>query len=162
VGPARPGFVHPADGAQVRRLLAFFGPRVLYGLRGVEMRQAVDHGRPGMLLAALTQPGQAVLYEQPRPPWLFAGRLDEVSHQRLVRAGALVREAGGLTRVAWTAEELRDFMLFDGLMHEIGHHIIENNAGDGGARVMRTADHEARADAFAAACRRAWKAEGHW
>jgi hypothetical protein len=146
--------VHPADRAEVGRLLAFFGPRVIYGLRSVELRQALDHGRSGLLLAELRRPGHIVLYEQPGPPWTFAGQLHEVSRQRLVRAGAAVREADGVTHVAWTAEALRDFMLFDGLMHEIGHHIVEHH--------MRTADHEARADAFAAACRRAWTAEGGW
>jgi hypothetical protein len=162
VCPARPGFVHPADRVQVARLLAFFGPRALYGLRSVEMRHAVDHGRPGLLLAALRPPGHVVLYEQPRPPWVFAGRLHAVSRQRLDRAGATVHETHGLTHVAWTDDTLRDFVLFDGLMHEIGHHIIDNDAGTRGARVMRSADHEARADAFAAACRRAWNAEGGW
>jgi hypothetical protein len=161
VSPARPGFVHPADGADVGRLLAFFGPTVLYGLRSVEMRHAVPHGRPGLWVAALRQPGQVVLYEQPRPPWWIPGRLNEVSRQRLLRAGAVVREAGGVTHVAWTVDALRDFMLFDGLIHELGHHIIQNDAGNGEASVMRVADHEARADAFAAACRRAWDAAGH-
>jgi hypothetical protein len=41
-------------------------------------------------------------------------------------------------------------------MHEIGHHVVQHRTGKRGARVMRTADHERRADAFAAACRLRW------
>ena len=44
-------------------------------------------------------------------------------------------------------------MLFDGLMHEIGHHMIQHDTGKRATRAMRTVDHERRADAFAAACR---------
>jgi hypothetical protein len=47
-------------------------------------------------------------------------------------------------------------MLFDGLMHEIGHHLIQQHTGKRTARVMRTGDHERRADAFADACRKTW------
>jgi hypothetical protein len=54
--------------------------------------------------------------------------------------------------VDWPGDTLRDFLLFDGLMHEIGHHMT----GKRTARVMRTADHERRADAFATACRLVW------
>jgi hypothetical protein len=41
-------------------------------------------------------------------------------------------------------------------MHEIGHHLIQHHTGKRLARVMRTADHERRADQFAEACRRTW------
>jgi hypothetical protein len=47
-------------------------------------------------------------------------------------------------------------MLFDGLMHEIGHHLIQHHTGKRLARVMRTTDHERSAGRFADACRRAW------
>jgi hypothetical protein len=47
-------------------------------------------------------------------------------------------------------------MLFDGLMHEVGHHLIQQYTGKRGDRVMRTVDHERRADAFAARCREVW------
>jgi hypothetical protein len=49
-------------------------------------------------------------------------------------------------------------MLVDGLMHEIGHHLIQHHKGKRLARVMRTADHERRAKQFAEACRQAWVA----
>ncbi|MFG2039952.1 hypothetical protein [Dactylosporangium sp. NPDC048998] len=37
--PPRPGFVHPAEPADVTRVLEFFGPAATYGLRRVELRQ---------------------------------------------------------------------------------------------------------------------------
>jgi hypothetical protein len=49
-------------------------------------------------------------------------------------------------------------MLVDGLMHEIGHHLIQHHKGKRLARVMRTAEDERRAKQFAEACRQAWVA----
>jgi hypothetical protein len=156
VCPPRPGFCHPADAHDVARALAFFGPPARYGLRRVELRQRVGPDRSGLVVATLQVPGVVVLLEQPRPPWLIAGRLTHDSLQRLRRAGASVTLAAAATRIDWPAGALRDYVLLDGLMHEIGHHIIQYGSAKRAARVMRTADHERRADAFAAACRRAW------
>jgi hypothetical protein len=136
--------------ADIRQALDFFGPTAGYGLRGIELRHTVATDR--LLLATLKVPGLIVLYEQRRPPWTFPGCLNENALERLRRAGAHVT---GATTVDWPADTLRDFLLFDGLMHEIGHHIIQHATGKRAARVMRTADHERRADAFAAACRTA-------
>jgi hypothetical protein len=60
---------------------------------------------------------------------------------------------GGATIVSWPSTTLRAFMLFDVLMHEIGHHLIQHYKGKRPARVARTRDHEAFADAFAQRCR---------
>ncbi len=156
VCPPRPEFLHPASADDVARSLAFFGPAVVYGLHRVELRQGVGDNRSGLLIAGLQVPGVVVLFEQPRPPWMIAGRLTTDSSQRLQRAGAHITVTASITRVDWPAQTLRDFVLFDGLLHEIGHHLIQHRAGKRAARVMRTVDHERRADAFAAACRRAW------
>jgi Zn-dependent peptidase ImmA (M78 family) len=55
-------------------------------------------------------------------------------------------------------------MLFDVLMHEVGHHVIQQYKGKRPARVARTKDHEALAERFAARCRElyatAWEGEG--
>jgi len=158
VCPPRPGFVHPAGVNDITGLLAFFGPAAAYGLRRVELRQRFGGDRPEMLIAGLKVPGVVVLFELPSPPWTVAGRLPAHSSQRLRRAGALIRIGTAGTRIDWPGETLRDFVLFDGLMHEIGHHAIQHDRGKTTARVMRTADHERRADAFAAACRQAWTA----
>jgi len=155
---ARPGFHHPADGAEIMRMLASFGPPVVYGLRRIELRQRTAADPAGLAVAALEEPGVVVLFEQPRPPWAIVGRLDADAERRLRRAGAVVHATMALTRVDWPGRTLTDFLLFDGLMHEVGHHIVQHRAGRTGVRAMRTADHERRADAFATACRLAWTA----
>jgi hypothetical protein len=156
VCPPRPGFFHPAGVDDVTRLLAFFGPPAVYGLRRVELRQRVGDNRCGLLVAGLKVPGMVVLFEQPPPPWMIAARLTVDSLQRLQRAGAHIQMTATQTRIDWPAQTLRDFVLLDGLMHEIGHHMLQHNAGKRVTQAMRTADHERCADAFAAACRRAW------
>ncbi len=66
---------------------------------------------------------------------------------------------GAQTIVAWPGETLREFMRFDVLLHEIGHHIIQHEKGKRAARVLRTKDHEAWADAFARHCSAEWRAD---
>jgi hypothetical protein len=151
VSRARPGFTHPAGASDVRRALAFFGPTATYGLSRVELRHGA--GRP--LVAALAEPGVVVLYEQPCPPWTIRGRLTAETQRRLRRAGATIDVGATATHVDWPGRTLRDFMLLDGLMHEIGHHVVQHRARKQ-RPTMRTVDHERRADAFAAACRLAW------
>ena len=151
VGRPRPGYVHPAGADDIRRALAFFGATATYGLHRVELRHVA--GRP--LVAALTEPGVVVLYEQPCPPWTVTGRLTAETRRRLRRAGAIVEVGGTVSRVDWPEQTLRDFMLLDGLMHEVGHHVIQHGAHKR-SPVMRTVDHERCADSFAAECRRAW------
>jgi hypothetical protein len=155
VVPSRRGYVHPLRPADIKRSLDFFGPLASYGLRSVELQPALARHPQRMQIARLLVPGKVVLYEQLEPPWSVRG-LTEVSIERLRRAGAWVEEGLGGARVDWTPDALRDFVLFDGLMHEIGHHLIQYHMGKRTTRVMRTADHERRATAFADACRRAW------
>jgi len=152
----RPGFVHPAGCADVVRVLSCFGPAAVYGLRGVELRQRPP-GETGMTIAALRVPGVVLLFEQPTPPWVLSGRLTDAATARLERAGARVTSGQAGTRVDWPGDTLRDFMLFDGLMHEIGHHMIQHAAHKHRTRAMRTADHERRADAHAMWARRTWR-----
>jgi hypothetical protein len=115
----RPGFVHPAGRTDVVRVLTFFGPVAAYGLRGIELRQrpACD---TGPAVAVLRVPGVVLLFEQPAPPWVLSGRLTDQATARLERAGARITLGRAGTRVDWPDDTLRDFMLFDGLMHEIG------------------------------------------
>jgi len=155
VVPARTGYIHPLGPAHIKRALDFFGPHAVYGLRSVELRTAPSSSAPGLPIARFRVPGTVVLYEQREPPWTVRG-LPTASIERLQRAGASVEEGASGARVHWTAKALRDFVLFDGLMHEIGHHLIQQHTGKRTARVMRTADHERRAAAFADECRRAW------
>jgi hypothetical protein len=155
---ARSGFVHPADPADVVRVLSFFGPAAAYGLRGVELRQQ-PAGGTGPAVAELRVPGVVLLFEQPAPPWELPGQLTDLAMGRLQRAGARVVTGPAGTLVDWPGSTLRDFMLFDGLMHEIGHHMIQHAARKQRTRAMRTADHERRADAYAMRARHAWAAQ---
>jgi len=158
VCPPRRGFVHPADPADIVRVLTFFGPAAAYGLRGIELRQQPAAGT-GPAVAALRVPGLVLLFEQPAPPWDLSGQLTDVATARLQRAGARVATGQASTRVDWPGSSLCDFMLFDGLMHEIGHHMIQHAARKHRTRAMRTADHERRADAYAVRARHAWAAQ---
>ncbi|WP_433060899.1 hypothetical protein [Dactylosporangium sp. CS-033363] len=148
--PARPGFVHPASPADIAALLDTFGPAATYGLRRIELRH-----RTGPAVAELRVPGIILLFEQRIPPWHLTGRLQRSALLRLERAGAIVETGTATTRVHWPHETLRDFVLFDGLMHEVGHHTIQHAANKHRTPAMRTADHERRADAFAARARAA-------
>ncbi len=158
VNRPRPGFVHPLARRQIADALAFFGPLAGYGLKSVELHHAGD-GDPGVpILGRLRVPGTVILYEQRASPWTIAGRLSEESLRRLRDAGAIVEMRPSSTVIDWPDESLAHFMLFDGLMHEVGHHLIQHHTGKRSARVMRTADHERAAERFAAACRAAWAA----
>jgi hypothetical protein len=151
-----PGRSHPADRRDVLRVLRFFGAEYTYGLRAVELRPAPPDVAVGRLrFGSLRVPGHIRLYDQPPPPWLLPGTLSARERARLEQAGALVERAmaGGATRVEWPGTTLRDFMLFDVLMHEIGHHMVQQYTGKRRARVLRTKDHEAFADRLAARCR---------
>ena len=86
--------------------------------------------------------------------------MSETAVDRLEHARAVVSTIDSETRVEWPGETLADCMRFDGLLHEIGHHLIQHYTGKRTARVMRTADHERRAQRFADACRRAWVEKG--
>jgi hypothetical protein len=111
--------------------------------------------RPRLLLGTLLVPGRIVLYDQPPSPWLLPGRLSATEQERLSRAGAVIElaGAGSQTVIVWPGTTLRDFMLFDVLMHEVGHHIIQHYKGKRHVRVVRTKNHETFADHFAHRCR---------
>lgn len=156
----RKGCHHPADKSDIKGVLRFFGEECTYGLRRVELVQGQFPGAGGSLrLGRLMVPGRIVLFDQAHPPWRMPGPLPEHDEERLLRAGAVIQiESGGpCVDVAWPDETLRDFMLFDVLMHEVGHHLIQQYKGKRMLRVARTKDHEAFADRFAYKCRLAYQ-----
>ena len=137
-------------------MLRFFGERCTYGLRSVELvRGGAEPPGGALLLGRLIIPGRVVLYDQPPAPWTLPGRLAAAERARLRRAGAIVETAGAgvQTIIAWPRGTLRDFVLFDVLLHEIGHHLLQQYTGKRRARIARTRDHEAFADHFARRCR---------
>jgi hypothetical protein len=136
------------------RTLRFFGERCTYGLQSIELvrgEEALAGSR--LQFGRLLVPGRIIMYDQPVSPWVLAGRLPAGEEERLRLAGARVEEEGVQTVVAWSGDSLRDFTLFDVLMHEVGHHLIQQYKGKRPVRVVRTRDHEAFAARFARRCR---------
>jgi hypothetical protein len=155
----RPGHLHPAGRADLEQVLRFFGPAHFYGLRSVCLRRTP--ARPNKrLLGRLVVPGQVFLYEQPAPPWRLTSPLAPGEEERLVQAGAAIEPTNADTcwLVHWPGATLRDFMLWDVFLHEVGHHVLQHETGKRTARVVRTRDHEAFADLFARRCRLAFLA----
>lgn len=159
----RSGYFHPAGKEEILELLRFFGDECTYGIRTIELVQSGSLRSEGRLcFGRLSIPGRIFLYEQPHSPWLLPGTLPENERQALLRAGAVVELVDGSmqTLVSWQPESLRDFMLFDVLMHEVGHHLLQHHEGKRLARVARTADHEALAERFAMRCRLQYRRDG--
>jgi hypothetical protein len=151
--------VHPAGRADVERVLHFFGAQCFYGIRSIELVQGVARRTSGrFVFGTLSVPGRVRLYDQLPSPWLLPGSLAPNRQAQLRGAGAIVEVAGqgSQTLVTWPGDTLRDFMLLDVLMHEIGHHMIQQYTGKRLARVARTRDHEAFAERFARDCRAAY------
>jgi hypothetical protein len=143
---SRPGTVRPLGPADVRAVLARLGPAASYGLRAVEL---AAQGEP-LVFGRLLVPGRILLFDQPRPPWRVPGRLGGRTVERLEAAGALVEPSMGADVVDWPGGTLRAFYLAEVLLHELGHHRVQHEAGKRGARTRRRADHERAAAVHAA------------
>jgi hypothetical protein len=154
VSRPRTDLTHPATRADVAAVLRLCGAEGTYGLRAVELRSPLA-ASGSLCLGRYEPPGLIILFAQPASPWSMPGALPVREHDRLCRAGAQVEILGGgtHTRVTWSAGRLRDFILYDVLLHEVGHHVVQQYTGKRAARVMRTRDHEAVAERFAARCR---------
>ncbi|MBN1443581.1 MAG: hypothetical protein JXA90_12800 [Planctomycetes bacterium] len=159
VGRPRRGFRHAVRRSEIAAALRFFGETSIYGIREIVLASCADPDDP-LRLGTLLVPGRILIYPVPRSPWRLRGSLAPDAVRRLERAGAVVeRHGGGLqTTVEWPGDTLRDFVLLDVLMHEVGHHLIQQYKGKRGVRVARTRDHEAFADRFAESCRAAYEA----
>ena len=145
------GFFHPATRADVVDLLRRAGEECTYGLRAVRLSVPARAEDGGLLFGRLIVPGVIVLYAQPTPPWGLPGQLSADEQERLRRAGAEILITGGSTQsiIAWPEDTLRRFMLFDVLLHEVGHHVLQHERRAPTGRIVRTRDHEAFADRFA-------------
>ena len=155
----QPGFFHPAGRTDVLRVLDFVGPEAIYGVRHIELSRTSNlEGATIPTFGQLVVPGRIILYEQPFPPWRLSGTLNEDYAILFRRAGAVVelRKEVSATIINWPGESLKFFMLFEVLLHEIGHHILQHNKGKRTAQIARTKDHEAFAERFAQQCRSAW------
>lgn len=148
---------HPAAKKDIERLLRFFGAHVFYGIKEIHLSQAPASAKSGrnLLFGRLFIPGKIVLYEQPVPPWFVPSKLSAHDKKSLQRCGAQIETSDDGLRsiVTWDECALRDYMLFEVMMHEVGHHLIQHFKGKRQAQVMRTADHERSAEQFARKCR---------
>jgi hypothetical protein len=147
------GYFHALGKSEILDLLQRCGERTYYGLRQITVKQGDSGNR--FVMARLQIPGVIELYAQPHLPWTFPGQLKPSEYTRLTAAGAKIQVLGdGLqTSLNWDVSDLKNFMLFDVLMHEVGHHILQQFKGKRSMRVARTADHEQFANLFAARCR---------
>ncbi len=155
----RPGYFHPASKADILQVLQFFGEECFYGVKTIKLMQGAEAcGNMTLLMGRLDVPGCIVLYDQAVSPWFVSGTVPKSTRQILERAGATIEICGGglQTLIHWTDESLRNFMLFEVLMHEIGHHLIQQFAGKRTQRVARTKDHEHYARLFAQRCRESY------
>jgi hypothetical protein len=146
------GYAHPAGRTDVLRLLHQLPPRYRYRLRSIELLPAPPRGRAAApVLGRLDLPGRVVLYAQPSAPWLLRGVLSDIERQRLQRAGAEISVdwRSCLTVVTWPEHSLRDFMLYDVLIHELAHHAAQARRTRSARRKARTAEHEAVAHGLA-------------
>ncbi len=153
------GFFHPARRVDVFQVLDFVGPEAIYGVRCIELSRASNTGGSAhSVMGRLVVPGRILLYEQPLPPWRLTGTLAEGDTALFRQAGAVVevRDEIAATTIDWSRDTLRYFMIFEVLLHEIGHHILQHNKGKRTKPIARTQDHEAFAQRFAQQCRTAW------
>jgi hypothetical protein len=148
---------HPAGKNDIEQLLQFFGARAFYGIKEIHLSQAPASAKPGrnLLFGRLFVPGKVVLYEQPVSPWFVPSKLSRHDKKELQQCGAQIETSDDGLRniISWDENGLRDYMLFEVLMHEVGHHLIQHFKGKRKAQVMRTADHEQAAELFARKCR---------
>lgn len=155
----RQDFHHPAGCADIRRTLAFVGPIAVYGIKCIELSRSPDTSKGSLPpLGQLIVPGQIRLFEQPLSPWTLKGTLASHEEELIHQAGGQIEVSKGLwaTRIFWPEQTLRDFMLFDVLLHEVGHHILQHHKGKRTQRTARQKDHEAFAKLFSLYCRKAW------
>jgi len=146
------GFHHAATKQDVIEVLEEIGPVALYGLRLIELSRAPS-GHPSAVptFGQYHVPGRILIYEQPLPPWRLPGVPPAGIARQLENAGAVLTLLPdvGATLVDWPDGMLRRFILEEVLLHELGHHVLQQHKGKRLRRIARTRDHEAFAARFA-------------
>ena len=136
------------------------GPVALYGLHSVELARLPVNGSILVpVFGRYCAPGRIILFEQPIASWRLSGLLKGDVVRRMERAGAVLTWLNdvGATLVDWPPNALRRFMLEEVLLHELGHHVLQQHKGKRADRIARTRDHEAFARRFAEKTRAALK-----
>jgi hypothetical protein len=150
IQPPRPGFHHPLGKRDLLEVLNSIGPIARYGLRSIELaRTPAGTASSALVLGRYCAPGRIILFEQPFSPWRLNG-LSCTVLRRFECAGAIVTSlsAVGATLVDWPEDTLRQFMLREIFLHEIGHHVLQYYKGKRSERIARTRDHESSANRF--------------
>ncbi len=148
----RSGYHHPAGKQDILEFLGAIGPIALYGLRTVELVPApLRYTGAAQTFGSYHVAGRIMLYEQPLPPWRLCGRISPKTSHQFERAGAVLTWLPDIDTVAvdWPAGTLRRFMLEEVLLHEVGHHVLQQHKGKRPVRIARTRDHEVFAERFA-------------
>jgi len=149
IEPARHGFHHPVGKRDLLELLNSIGPIARLNL--IELaRTPVRPWSSALAFGCYRAPGRIILFEQPWPPWRISGLLHDTILRRFERAGAIVTTlpAVGASLVDWPGDTLRQFIVEDIFLHELGHHVLQHYKGKRPERVARTRDHEAFAISF--------------
>lgn len=151
----RTGFFHPADKALIERVLIHFGEISWYGVQEISLLQNSKATVNKLSFGSLIIPGKIQLFEQRKPPWFLNGGLAPEQQSLLENAGAIIEFSSDHMRckIDWPDDSLTNFMLFEVLMHEVGHQIIQQFKGKRTVQVLRTKEHELLALAFARRCR---------
>jgi hypothetical protein len=155
----KPGFFNPASKEDITQLLEFVGPEAMYGLQKIEYVSASNiEATVFPPFGRLKVPGCIVLYQQPLPPWRLSGIISADDANFCRQAGAIIEINHEIeaTVVDWPGDTLRNFFLFDVLLHEIGHHILQHYKGKRTKRIARTRDHEDFAEKFVKRYRAVW------
>lgn len=148
----KPGFHHPAGKREINRFLDSIGPIALYGLRSVELaRVPVMTGRGALVFGQYEAPGRILLFEQAELPWRLPGILRHADTNRFKGFGVTItiQPAPQITTVERPKDSLKRFMLEGVLLHELGHHVLQQYKGKRPVGTARTRDHEAAAVRFA-------------
>ncbi len=151
----RTGFFHPANKSQIERVLIHFGELSWYGIQEISLLQNSKATVNKLSFGSLIIPGKIQLFEQRKTPWFLSGGFAPEQQSLLENAGAIVEFSSDRLRckIDWPDDSLSNFMLFEVLMHEVGHQIIQQFTGKRTAQVLRTKEHELLASAFARRCR---------
>ena len=121
-----PGFVRPVEAACVHELLSRVPADFLAGLDSVTILGGTSKQLKSHLVRYGTYcPGRIFLHAfKARIMSQYWGRKPKPSYvEEYRRAGAEWRRVGSGWRLEFTTESLRQFYLYDVLLHELGHHV---------------------------------------
>jgi hypothetical protein len=152
IQPPRHGFHHPVGKRDLLEVLNSIGPIARYGLRSIELaRASAGAASSSLAFGRYCAPGRIILFEQPFPPWRIPGLSRGTILRQFQRAGAIVTSLRAVraTLIDWPGDTLRQFMLREIFLHELGHHVLQHYKGKRSVRIARSRDHESSANRFA-------------